>query len=666
MPKPGPAPKIQLQVPSEFKLDNGLTVMVVENKKLPRVSYQLRIDNMPTVEGDKAGISSILGAMLGNGTTSISKDDFNEEVDFLGATMNFSSDGGFVSGLSKYSERLLELMADATINPLLVEEEFNKEKEKQLEGLKFGENDVATIATRVKDALSYGVHHPYGEFASETTIKNLNLSNVIAFYEKRFNPENAYLVIIGDVDAQVIENQVKKYFGTWKSKVSTQSNLPKPSANVQFAQINFVDMPNAVQSNIIVTNNVTLKMGDTDYHAALLANYIFGGSATGYLFQNLRDDKGYTYGSYSGIGASRYGASRFQATAEVRNEVTDSSVVEMLKEIKRIRTEPVNYETLEAAKAAYTGTFVMALERPQTIANYALNIKLNDLPSDFYKNFLKNINAVTVEDVNKAANTYFMLDNARIIVVGKGSDVIENLEKTKIPIKYFDKNANPVAKPEFSKPIPDGVTAQSVINKYITAIGGKDKLMAVKTTHSKANVTIEGAPFKPTAEIKRMAPNMESMEMTIEGMGTVMKQKFNGESGYTEQQGMKTELTADQITEKKAESGIFPELEYDSANMSIESMTTIDGKDVFKIKITMGDKVSYRYYDADNGYLIRVEATTEQQGQAITSVVDYSNYSPVNGVLFPYNQKVISGPQTIMLNISNIKVNEGVSEDDFN
>ena len=135
-PKAGPEPEITLEVPGEFELKNGLKVLVVENHKLPRVSYSLRIDNKPIATGKKAGVESLIGSMLGNGSTSISKDDFNEEIDFLGARLNFGFSGGFASSLSKYSDRILELMADAAINPLLTEEEFDKEKTKLIEEFK--------------------------------------------------------------------------------------------------------------------------------------------------------------------------------------------------------------------------------------------------------------------------------------------------------------------------------------------------------------------------------------------------------------------------------------------------------------------------------------------------------------------------------------------------
>lgn len=664
-PESGPAPKISLETPKEFELDNGMKVLVVENHKLPRVSYNLNIDNDPIFEGDKAGTSSLLGAMLGNGTTNIPKDPFNEEIDFLGATLNFGSGSAFARTLSKYSERMLELMAEAAMHPLLTEEEFQKEKDKLIEGLKIQEKSVDAIAGRVATALTYGTHHPSGEFVTEETVNNVTLDNVNAFYQKYFNPNKAYLVIIGDVDYSTIKSQVETYFGTWEKSSVVDTNVIQANPNVELTEINFVDMPNAVQSNVSLMNTVTFKMNSPDYHAVLIANHILGGGSSAYLYNNLREEHGYTYGAYSRINANKY-ISRFRAGAAVRNMVTDSSVVEILNEVNRIRTANVTSETLADAKAKYVGNFVLALESPQTISRYALNIKLYNLPEDFYATYLEKINAVTIEDVKRVANTYFKADVARIVVVGKGSEVLENLEKTGIPIKYFDKFANPIEKPVFTKPVPDGVTAQSVLDKYISAIGGKDNAMAVKTVHSSADVTIEGAPFAPKAEIKQMVPNKESMEMSVEGMGVIMKQKFNGETGYIEQQGQKKDMDDEMLENQKAKITLFSELYYDdSFALTLESLTSIEGNDVYKVKVEKDGKASFRYYNAETGLLERVEKSITMDGQEIFTVVDYSKYSPVKGVQFPYYQIVKSGPQTIIFNINNVLVNEGVSDVDF-
>ena len=665
LPKAGPEPTISLDVPSEFELKNGLKVLVVENHKLPRVSYSLRIDNKPIATGEKAGVESLIGSMLGNGTTTISKDDFNEEIDFLGANLSFGFSGGFAGTLSKYSERILELMADAAINPLLTEEEFNKEKDKLLEGLKADKKSIDAISSRVGSALSYGSTHPYGEYVTEETVNNVTFNDAVAFYETYFNPNNAYLVVIGDVDFKQIKKQVKKYFGDWEKSVEVSTSIVNVNPNVQYTQINFVDLPNASQSSISITNNVDLKMSDEDYHASIITNSILGGGGEGYLFKNLREDKGYTYGAYSSLRANRFGASRFNATAKVRNMVTDSAVVEALKEINRIKTETVDPQMLKDTKAKYVGNFIMGLEKPQTVANYALNIKLNNLPEDFYTNYLQKINAVTADDVKRIANKYFKSENARIVIVGKGSDALENLEKTGIPIKYFDHYANEVSKPEFTKPIPAGITAQSVIDSYLTAIGGKDKVAAVNSIHTTANVTIEGAPFKPVASMKRMAPNKMNIEMSIEGMGTIMKQAFNGETGYIEQQGQKQPMPESMIESQK-KSSLFDELTFGDKAISLESLSSIDGKDVYKIKVDDAGDVSYRFYNAENGLLVRTESTTKAGEQEVTSVIDYDKYSEVDGVLYPYYFIQKAGPQTLIFNVSNVIVNEGVTAEDFN
>ncbi|MFN7100977.1 MAG: M16 family metallopeptidase, partial [Flavobacterium sp.] len=164
--------------PVTFELKNGLKVLVVENHKLPRVSFSLTLDNDPYTEGDKKGVSDMTSSLMGSGTTKISKTAFNEEVDFLGANINFSSNGASASSLSKYAGRVLELMADGALNPKFTQEEFDKEKAKLIEGLKSNEKSVSAVSARVVDVLTYSKNHPAGEYVSEATLKNVTLADV--------------------------------------------------------------------------------------------------------------------------------------------------------------------------------------------------------------------------------------------------------------------------------------------------------------------------------------------------------------------------------------------------------------------------------------------------------------------------------------------------------
>ena len=661
----GPTPKIKLDKPKEFKLKNGIKVLVVENHKLPRVSYSLRIDGTPILEGEKAGVLSILGQMLGNGTTSIEKDVFNEEIDYLGANVSIGFRSSFASSLTKHNDRILELMADAIINPLLTVEEFDKTKEQLIESLKADEKSIDAIGSRVGNALSYGKNHVYGEFITEETLNKISYEDVIDFHKKYTYPNSAYIVVIGDVNYKEVKKSITEKFSVWKKAKKVENDVPVLTPNVGLTEVNFIDLPSATQSSIGVTNNVELKMNDEDYFTALITNNILGGGGEGYLFKNLREDKGYTYGAYSSLGSSRYGVARFSAGAKVRNMVTDSAVTEIVNEIVRIRTELVDAELLKNAKAKYVGNFIMRLERPQTIANYALNIKLNDLPEDFYETYLEKINAVTAEDVKRVANKYFKIANTRIIVVGKGSDVVENLEKVGFPINYFDKYANAVAKPVFNKAIPEGMTALDVVDNYIKAIGGKDMLLNVNTLVSNMDVTIPGAPFKPMAISKQMMPNKISFEMKANMGGqtmSLMKRNFSGEKGYMEQQGQKMLMSEEEIMEAKNVEGIFEELYYSDDQTELLSINSIDGEDVYKVKVMKNEKTSYRYYAVESGYLISIEEEDENKNISSTK---YGDYRSVNGIMMPYFMQVNAGGQNLEFNTTEVMVNTELKDSDF-
>ena len=641
--------------------------MVVENHKLPRVSLSLRLDNPPVPDGDKAGISDLTGAMLGKGSKTISKDVFNEEVDYMGANLNLSSNGAFAGGLSKYFNRIVELMADAAINPNFTQEEFDKEKEKTLDNIKNDEKNVSSAGNRVKYLLAYGKNHPYGEYASKETISNVNLADIKRFYQNYFVPDNAYLVVIGDVNFKNVKEVVTENFSNWRKGLAPSVSIPN-ARNVQFTQVNFVDMPDAVQSEISVINTVDFKMNDEDYHAALIANKILGGGFNSMLNLNLREANGWTYGARSSLSAERDAQALFSASTSVRNAVTDSAVVETLKEMNNIRTKDVTVEKLKNIKAKYLGDFVLAMEKPQTISRYALNIELNKLPADFYETFLEKINAVTIADVKRVANKYFLANNARIIIVGKGSDVVGSLEKMtyngkKMPIKYFDMYGNSTEKPVFSKPIPEGITAQSVIDTYFKAIGSKDAAEKVQSVTFTGDMNAMGQSM--AISMKKMSPNKTLTEVSHSQMGVIMKQVFNGESGYESQMGQQKPMTEKEVSDAKTKNAIFEELALDMSKVTLESMTSIKGEDAYKLKVIGTDEPEFRFYDAKTGYLVKTETSKEAQGQDVIVSTEYGNYTPSKGLQFPFSMTIKQGSQTFGMIIKVAKVNENVTEADF-
>ncbi|HJY13124.1 MAG TPA: pitrilysin family protein, partial [Flavobacterium sp.] len=348
-PKPGNSPVVNIKKPQTFVLANGMKVLLVENHKLPRVSFNLTLDNAPFTEGSKKGVDELTSSLIGNGTKKTTKEAFNEEIDFYGANINFTSQGAYASALSKYSGRVLELLAEGTLQPNFTQAEFDKEKAKLLEGLKAEEKSVPAIANRVVDVLAFGKNHPAGEYLSEETVKNVTLADVQANYATYFVPENAYLVIIGDIKFKETKEAVEKLFGAWKKQTAPKNTYPDP-VNVSKLQIDFVDVPNAVQSEISLVNTVNLRMSDPDFFPAVIANQILGGDFNSYLNMNLREKHAWTYGASSSIGSGKY-VTKFKASSAVRNTVTDSAVVQFVEEIKRIRTQKVSEDVLKNVKA---------------------------------------------------------------------------------------------------------------------------------------------------------------------------------------------------------------------------------------------------------------------------------------------------------------------------
>ena len=666
MPESGPAPEIFFGKPQTFNLDNGLTVMVVENTKLPRASASLSFDNPLIFEGDIAGVSSILAEMVGNGTQSISKEDFIEEIDYMGASLNVTGSGAFAGSLKRYFPRVLELMASAVLEPLFTQEEFDRQKNLIKESLKTGDKDVATAANRVEGFITYGSQHPNGEFVTQESLDKASLQDAIDFYNNYSSPSNAYLVIIGDVNYDEIKSNVTNLFGSWSSKDVSASSFPSPT-NPDETEIIFVDMPNGVQSVVSIINTVDFNKNNSDYFAALVANRILGGGGAGRLFNNLREDKGWTYGSYSGISESYKTKGTVIAQAQVRNEVTDSAAVELLMELDKMKNSFVTDEELNSAKAKYTGNFVLSLENPSTIAGFARNIITQKLPEDYYNSFLENINNVTKEDVQKAANNYFLTDNTRVFITGKGSEILESIENIeyngkKVKVRYFDKYANEIERPDYS--IDSDISAEDVINEYVKAIGGKDALAEVTSIEIKATSNIQGTVLEMYSVKNNQ--NQSLMEMSAMGM-TIAKTVFNKFQGYNEVNGQRIPLTEVELEQAIINSALFSELNFDFSLVELVGTSDVEGEKAYEIKVTDNKSV---FYSVDTGLKLKEVESQEVEGNLIVGETYYREYEEVEGILLPKVINQVSAsipiPGGITFKATSIKLNVETRESDFN
>ena len=650
MPKPGPTPAINIAKPNSFKLKNGLTVLVVENNKLPRVNIQLTMDRPPIYEGNIVGVGEIMADQLGTGTTKLSKEEFNKKIDFLGARLSFYPQGAGANTLSKYSTQVISLMADAVVNPKFSAEEVSKSKERTIEGLKTKEKDASEIARRVDNALTYGKNTALGEFVTEESINRIQLKDVQDFYKKYYAPDNAYLVIVGDVKTSEIKKLVEKEFGKWK-KSGTKFAAIEPAKNLPATEINIVDVPTAVQSVIHVGNPTTLQMKDPQYFSGVIANHILGGAETR-LFMNLREKNGYTYGAYSHLSTNKY-SPYFSANASVRNEVTDKAVVEFMNELKGI--SQIKPEELANAKAKLKGEFIMSLEKPETIARFALNERLYSLPADFYANYLKSIDKVTTSDVSAAAKAYILPNQSRIFVAGKGAEIAEGLEKLGYPVKYFDKFANPASRPE-TKKIATGVTAESVGQKYIATIGGKANVEKINSLQMNSSATVQGMTIETITLAAKGGKTSVEMKMMGQSMQKIV---FDGKDGYIMAQGQKQPLPAELKEELAANKEIFPELTFNAKNTTLRGIENVNGEEVYAIK--KGNKTYF--YSVKTGLKVGESQTQKMQGQEVIVPTYYSDYKEVSGVKLPFKISQNMGGIEMNSDVKSYEINKATDKD---
>ena len=660
VPQAGPAPEIQIGSNASFEMENGLKVFVVENHKLPKVSLSLQFKYHAELEGNTVGISSIAGDLLGTKTTSRSKDEIDASIDYIGAYLNTSSSGIYASSLTKHLPTLMTLFSDILLNSQYTTEEFDKLIKQNMSGLAASMDDPDEIASNVRSVLNFGSKHSYGELMTEETLSNISLDDCKAFYDTYFSPKGSYLAIVGDITLDEAKLMLDKYLSSWEVKSyenTIYEMLSAPSKN----QVSLVNKAGAVQSVINITYPVELHPASDDALKVKVLNNILGGGSSARLFRNLREDKAFTYGAYSSLSADELGA-EFVASAKVRNEVTDSAIVEFLKEINDLRTSKVSEEELKGVVNNMSGKFAISLESPSTIAAFAASIDYLGLDDDYYATYLKRLSEITVDDIYEVAQKYLKPNQAHIIVVGDADQLKEKLEV----FGTVTLRDNFGVEKSDLKVIPEGVTPESVINDYIQALGGVKKLKKLNSLVSQYSAEIPGAPAKVEIEILQQQPNLFSFSMNMMGM-TVQRQFFNGNTGFNDGMQGKTEMAAEELEKSKMEYKLASELNYfDNYNAELKGIDVLDGEEVYVLVRTDKDGVNAtEYYSVASQFLLKSEEVIDTpQGEMAQSSV-YQNYQSVKGIAFPHTIIQNVAGQSIKMKLDKVIVNKPIDVSRF-
>ncbi len=435
-PKAQSVPKVDLPDIQKATLKNGLRVWLVEAHELPLAAFNMILQTGSFADPmGKSGLATMTAEVLDEGTKTRSSLQIAEDLDYIAANLNVNAftDGSSITlgTMTKHLDQALELYADVIVNPTFPQADFDRVKQQRLTGLLQQKDRAATIASLSFNKIIYGNNHPYGLNTSgdETSIKDMTRDDLVGFYETYYRPNNATLIVVGDVKLNDVVPKLEKLFAAWKPANVPTAKLPA-TPTVDKRRVYLIDKPGAPQSEIRIGYPAVAR-NTPDFFAISLMNRMLGGQFASRLNMNLREKHGFTYGARSAFQMNKQ-AGPFVASAGVTTSKTDSSLREFFYEIDRTFKDGITEDDLEFVKKGLTGNFALTFETPAQIAGALQNIVLYNLPEDYYETYLQNINKVTLQDVQKVSKKYLDTSKMAVVVVGDLKVIRDPVEKMKI------------------------------------------------------------------------------------------------------------------------------------------------------------------------------------------------------------------------------------------
>lgn len=453
LPTPKADPQLTLPQIQRHRLSNGLEVVLVEHHELPVVTMNLVVKSGSAADPqNRAGLASLTADLLDEGTQKRSALEISNALTDIGARLGTSADWDSnsvnITTLTRHLERALDIYADVVTNPALHDDELKRARARRLNIVKQQRDDASAIASVVYASILYGRNHPYGHPAigDEDSLKEIKATDVRTFYETYYRPNNASLIVVGDVKSSTLLPQLERAFAGWQRADVPTIDIPAVHGREQ-AGLYIVDRPGSAQS-VINIGHVGVARSTPDYFPLLVLNTMLGGQFVSRVNLNLREDKGYTYGARTSFDYRR-GAGPFAASAGVQTKVTKESVAEFMKELRGVRGEiPITAKELEFSKQAIIRGYPRGFETPGQMANRLSDVVLYGLPDNYFNNYIQQVRAVTLADVQRVANRYLDPSKMAILVVGDRKVIepgLRSLEAVGTTITFVDMEGKPVA-----------------------------------------------------------------------------------------------------------------------------------------------------------------------------------------------------------------------------
>ena len=606
----------------KFTLDNGLRVILVEDHDRPLVSVAINFIVDPYVQGDKTGESEFFGELWSKGTANRTAEQINNEVDFLGASFRTSSSSIGFTTLTKYTDKMMEILSDVLYNPTFPQEEMDKMQDQYLGLLQMSQSQPSSIISNIQTATVYPEGHAYSDIMTEATVRNITVDDCRAYYDKYIIPNSAIMIITGDMKLKEAKALCSKYLASWEAGEVITFDDPEVN-RPEGIEVVFSPKDGAVQSTIRMMAPITLTRDSEDLMALQIANGIYGGGGfDAKLFRNLRETHGWTYGAYSSVRPDEVSGT-FYASGDVNANATDSSFVQMRYELQNMMDGKYTEEDLKKFKTMFAGEFSRSMESSDQIAQYAYNIERYNLPADYFSTYLQRLDALTLDDIRAVVAKYFDPDNMYWFCVGDPSvlPALAAYDSDGVVVE-LDFEGKPIERKEVSA----DVTVESVLENYLNAIGGRSMTQSMGGTPVSTIVLRDG-------KIKVSAGGMEQ-EITdpaqVEAMSDIypIPEVLGPEQGYV---------------------------------FTLEGIESVEGRDAYKVRQEKSGVAAYHYYDVATG--LKVKSVVSAQGQTTEAVLaDYQKTA--YGILYPMTQKVTM-PQIglVEAKVTKVEINTGLTPD---
>lgn len=651
LPEPTRPPLVKIGKPFRRELKNGLKVILYEDHSMPLVTFYIGISNDGVFEKDKAGVAELTSRMLLSGVQNRTKGQITDSLANMGSSYRMTRGSFYVSGLKRYMLANFNLFADVILNPTFPLQEFFTTRSSLADSYALAESSTMRILDRVYRSLAFGGKSPAGEFASAQSVSGVSLEDCVDYYRKYWKPNNAVVLVMGDITPGELDLLINSRFRTWKAGIVEEQKISVAN-DVPSTAVNFIHDPRAQGCNIIISNIADFNYNSPDVFPALFINHVMGG--------DLLSDINAVLG-----GAQRTPADVFSLSPDplggymyLRTRTSDMDVVRALAEktaaLQKLRVTPLAEDELASLKKLLIGRIALSLEDRNAMGSYGLAVERGLVKRGFLEEMLRQINDVTADDIMRVAQKYIKPSQFRIVVYGDARKVVPPLELAGYDVSFYDKNARRTERPSLSSPVTDGMTALDVLRKYFDAMGGYAKMRGVTSLKQTYGITIGNNEF--TADVLSKTPFYYQEQLMYDGQ-VYMKKTFNGNMGYTKIERTRTDLSADKVEKQRKVRSIFPLLDYNKPGFKAEldSIVPVRGHFTYKLKVTLLDGSMQNYYmSMDQGVPLRIENVseaakkeTDEDGRVvkyvkekISSYSDYSDYKSVEGVKYPFTIEI--------------------------